>query len=70
MSAPLDPDTLAARFWAENAALLNSEGKLAFARRAREYFEAAALARGVAPAGIEQERFMQAVLALHAGGVG
>lgn len=74
MSTPasLDPDALATHFWAANAGLLKGEGKLAFARRARAYFEAAAIAAGAAPSALlpERERFMQAVLALHAGGEG
>lgn len=79
MSAPrpLDPDTLAARFWAANAGLLESEGKLAFARRARTFFEAAARAASAGKAMLsdadiapERERFVQAVLALHASGEG
>lgn len=67
---PPEPHALAERFWAENAVLLNSEGKLAFARRARDFFDASMRAGAAAPAerARDCERFLQAVLALHAGG--
>lgn len=74
MSPLPDPDALAARFWAENATRLPAESKLAFARRARAYFETSMSAVGTTPAELAatdvasaRERFIQVVLALHAG---